>query len=31
MSTDYIALADEFASRIRDGALKAGDRLLPQR
>ena len=29
--TDYIALADEFASRIRDGALKAGDRLPPQR
>ena len=31
MSADYIALADEFASRIRDGALKAGDKLPPQR
>lgn len=31
MSADYIALADEFAGRIRDGALKAGDKLPPQR
>jgi DNA-binding transcriptional MocR family regulator len=31
MSADYIALADEFAAQIRDGALKAGDRLPPQR
>lgn len=31
MSGDYIAIADEFASQIRDGALKAGDRLPPQR
>jgi DNA-binding transcriptional MocR family regulator len=31
MSADYIALADEFADRIRDGALKAGDKLPPQR
>src|SRR4051794_9101630 len=31
MSGDYIALADEMATRIKDGALKAGDRLPPQR
>ena len=31
MSGDYIALADEMAAQIKDGALKAGDRLLPQR
>jgi DNA-binding transcriptional MocR family regulator len=31
MSGDYISLADEFASQIKQGALKAGDRLPPQR
>jgi DNA-binding transcriptional MocR family regulator len=31
MSGDYIALADEMAAQIRDGGLKAGDRLPPQR
>jgi DNA-binding transcriptional MocR family regulator len=31
MSGDYIALADEMAAQIKDGALKAGDRLPPQR
>ena len=31
MSGDYIALADEMATQIREGALKAGDRLPPQR
>lgn len=29
--SDYIALADEVAAQISDGALKAGDRLPPQR
>lgn len=31
MSGDYIALADEMTAQIKDGALKAGDRLPPQR
>jgi DNA-binding transcriptional MocR family regulator len=31
MSADYIALADEFAAQISSGALKAGERLTPQR
>lgn len=31
MSGDYMALADEVAAQIRDGSLKAGDRLPPQR
>jgi DNA-binding transcriptional MocR family regulator len=31
MSSDYMALADEVAGQIRDGALRAGDRLPPQR
>jgi DNA-binding transcriptional MocR family regulator len=31
MSSDYLALADEVAAQIRDGALKIGERLPPQR
>jgi DNA-binding transcriptional MocR family regulator len=31
MSSDYLALADELAAQIRDGALKIGERLPPQR
>jgi DNA-binding transcriptional MocR family regulator len=31
MSSDYLALADEMAAQIRDGALKIGERLPPQR
>lgn len=31
MSADYMALADEVAAQIKDGALKSGDRLPPQR
>jgi DNA-binding transcriptional MocR family regulator len=31
MSSDYMALADEFAGRIKEGSLKAGERLPPQR